>query len=82
MADGNKENGNGVSCKTIHSKVLLKITVKINFLQNYDNGSSKKQVWKEDKNIRSIWCLLERKEAKGVWHLIVKDNPTLNNHNK
>jgi hypothetical protein len=44
MADGNKENGNGVSCKTIHSKVLLKITVKINFLQNYDNDSSKKQV--------------------------------------
>ena len=46
MADGNKENGNGVSCKTIHSKVLLKITVKINFLQNYNNGSSKKQAWK------------------------------------
>jgi hypothetical protein len=39
MADGNKENGNGVSCKTIHSKVLLKIIfwpvsqhVQINFI--------------------------------------------------
>jgi hypothetical protein len=52
MADGNKENGNGVSCKTIHSKVKLKITVKINFLQNYDNGSSKKQVY----ILFILWC--------------------------
>ena len=39
MTDVNEKNGNGVSCKTIHRKCLLKITVTINFLQNYDNGT-------------------------------------------